>query len=533
MQSTAMVSRGAAARPQPALSSGPRPQAPAARRHQPAEQRDSLRTGRTGQKVAGARWRSALSAAGPRLVVAVAADEDVFVEELSNENAHITFKVSVSPEFAKNCYNEILEDARAQAEVPGFRKGAKIPEGTMVGFLGGKREMKKLTVERCLRDSLPFALRNVEKVAIADSETIESNPEELIDTFELGKPVIYLVGVDMPPKVRFTTSYKGLKIEVPSCSSPESEEQTVEDLIMQGRKDKGNLRIAQGRGMQPGDVVVVDMNVYKQGTEEELPGAARKKYQIDTGKKNAVFLPGVIEGMLAMEVEDERTISISFPEDWEPAQLAGLSVDAKIKLRELFEYDLAPEDDSLASELYEGAKDMIDLRAQLAKAVAMEAKQINNSRIEQALAEELVKITDADLPRQIVQEVGQQSYQRKIMEQQAKGQISPEVMEKLLTPQMLQNYIKANKEEVEDTVKAMIAIETIFAAEKMVVTEEEKEAAIADTVKDMESEGMEYDREEMLYNAGTTLMSQKVIDFLTEASDIVMLPYDAVLEGAA
>lgn len=42
-------------------------------------------------------------------MVAVAADEDVFVEELSNENAHITFKVSVSPEFAKNCYNEILE----------------------------------------------------------------------------------------------------------------------------------------------------------------------------------------------------------------------------------------------------------------------------------------------------------------------------------------------------------------------------------------------------------------------------------------
>lgn len=59
------------------------------------------------------------------------------------------------------------------------------------------------------------------------------------------------------------------------------------------------------------------------------------------------------------------------------------------------------------------------------------------------------------------------------------------------------------------------------------------QAAIADTVKDMDSEGMEYDREEMLYNAGTTLMSQKVIDFLTEASDIVMLPYDAVLEGAA
>lgn len=100
------------------------------------------------------------------------------------------------------------QDARATAEVPGFRKGAKIPESTMVGFLGGKREMKKLAVERCLRDSLPYALRSVEKNAIADSETIESNPEELIDSFDVTKPLIYLVGVDMPPKVTFVSPYK-------------------------------------------------------------------------------------------------------------------------------------------------------------------------------------------------------------------------------------------------------------------------------------------------------------------------------------
>jgi FKBP-type peptidyl-prolyl cis-trans isomerase (trigger factor) len=73
--------------------------------------------------------------------------------------------------------------------------------------------------------------------------------------------------------------------------------------------------------------------------------------------------------------------------------------------QELFEYELAPEDDSLAGQLYKGAKDMIDLRLQLARAIAAEAGAMNRNRIEQALAEELVKITDADLPWQIVQEV--------------------------------------------------------------------------------------------------------------------------------
>jgi hypothetical protein len=86
-----------------------------------------------------------------------------------------------------------------------------------------------------------------------------------------------------------------MRIEVQSCSSPESEEQTVEDLIMQGRKDKGNMRIATGRGMKAQDVVVLDMDVFKQGTDQMLQGGSRKKYQIDTGKKNSVFLPGVIE----------------------------------------------------------------------------------------------------------------------------------------------------------------------------------------------------------------------------------------------
>ena len=95
-----------------------------------------------------------------------------------------------------------------QSQVPGYRKGAKIPHSILIGFLGGKQEVARLATERALRDSLPQALANVESEAITDSERIESNSEDLIKSFDIEKPFVYQVGVDLPARVEFTSAYK-------------------------------------------------------------------------------------------------------------------------------------------------------------------------------------------------------------------------------------------------------------------------------------------------------------------------------------
>uniref|UniRef100_A0A061S496 peptidylprolyl isomerase n=1 Tax=Tetraselmis sp. GSL018 TaxID=582737 RepID=A0A061S496_9CHLO len=463
-------------------------------------------------------------------VVLAAASEEVVSQEISNENAHVSFKVTVSPEFCKRCYNKTLEDARATADIPGYRKGATIPEKMLVGYLGGKREVTRLAVERTLRDSMPQALASIASQAISDSERIESSAEELISSFSTAEPFVYQVGVDLPPKIRFAVPYKNIKVAVPSCSSPETEAKQVEDLILQGRKDNGFMRIPEGRAMQKGDVVIIDLELYEKGASEPIPGATRKGYRIDTGRSNAVFLPGVIQGMEGMATGEERTVPIRFPDDWEPPQLAGKEHDAKLRLKELFTYDLAPEDDALAASLDPSAKSMAELREKLAKAVTIENEMINRSRVDAAITEELVQITDVDLPYHIVQTVAQQKYQAKIMELQSKGQISPEVMEKLATAEMLQNYINTNRDEVESSAKAMLAVETIFKLEKLSVSEEEKQARVRETMEDMEREGLEYDREELLQQAEDMLVTEKALEWLRANCSVTMQDYDPELE---
>jgi len=95
------------------------------------------------------------------------------------------------------CNLPCLQDAMKQSSVPGYRKGAKIPASILIGFLGGKNEVIMLAAERALRDSIPVALANVRSKVITDSECIESNPEELLKSFDVQKPFIYQFGVDL------------------------------------------------------------------------------------------------------------------------------------------------------------------------------------------------------------------------------------------------------------------------------------------------------------------------------------------------
>lgn len=58
-----------------------------------------------------------------------------------------------------------------------------------------------------------------------------------------------------------------------------------------------------------------------------------------------------------------------------------------------------------AASLCSGAQSMSDLRERLARAVSQEMHAINQSRIDAAISEELVRITKADIPWSIIQAV--------------------------------------------------------------------------------------------------------------------------------
>ena len=80
-----------------------------------------------------------------------------------------------------------------------------------------------------------------------------------------------------------------------------------------------------------GDTAIFDFKGLKDGVAFE--GGTAENHQLEIG--SGQFIPGFEEQMLGMMPEEEKTIDITFPEDYHAEDLKGQAVKFEIKLWEI------------------------------------------------------------------------------------------------------------------------------------------------------------------------------------------------------
>lgn len=178
-------------------------------------------------------------------------------------------------------------------------------------------------------------------------------------------------------------------------------------------------RISACRGLQLGDVAIIDMRICPPGSEDPYPGLDKKKLALDTEADPLglakVRQGGVGEGgldtrgpttwctsscceaacarappvdgphpppphtpqtkpqnMVGMATGEERSWAFTFPADWHVELWRGQAATATVKVRELFEWDLAPFDDAFVAAHYPTFEGADDMRKSLLATTAME-----------------------------------------------------------------------------------------------------------------------------------------------------------------
>lgn len=95
----------------------------------------------------------------------------------------------------------------------------------------------------------------------------------------------------------------------------------------------GSLNVAQ-RGAKMGDTLIIDFEVRNKETQEAIPSMDQSRHELDCiAEEN--FLPGVMPQMMGMSVGEQRTFDFSFPDPWEPVELAGVEASVRRSLPEL------------------------------------------------------------------------------------------------------------------------------------------------------------------------------------------------------
>ena len=375
------------------------------------------------------------------------------VEKLEKNMAKLT--IEVSAEELDKAIEGAYQKNKGRISIPGFRKG-KAPRKMIEQMYG-----KEVFYEDAANALIPGAY---EKALEECTEEIVSSPKIDVVQLEAGKPFIFTAEVALKPEVTLG-KYKGIKVDKVEIEVTDAE---IDAALDRERESNARTIAVEDRAVKDGDMTVIDFEGFVDGVAFE--GGKGENYPLTIG--SGAFIPGFEEALIGANLGEETDVNVTFPEDYQAADLAGKPAVFKCTVKEIKEKQLPELDDEFASEVSEFdtlAEYKEDIKKKLAEKKEAEAKNAKEDAVIAAIIEDAtMEIPDAMIEtqqRQMIEDFAQRIQSQGLsMEQymQFTG-LTPAKMLEQVKPQALQR------------IQSRLVLEAVVAAEKIEATEEEFE----------------------------------------------------------
>jgi trigger factor len=272
------------------------------------------------------------------------------------EHSTVVLEVEVTAEQVQKAIDEAVRHQARGLRMPGFRPG-RIPRPMLERALGIDRDDPDAADpiyddarDHLYRRSVVDAAKQGELVPVE----LPAAPEW--QRFAEGEGASYKVTVPIRP-VPQLGDYAGFPFS-PQVDEPD--DARVDAVVEQLRDQQASLVPVEDRGVEQGDFAVVGFEGRLDG--EVIEGAVAERVPLVIGSERMV--PGFEDALIGMREDEERTFTVTFPEDYRETSLAGKPVEFTAVIRELRERRLPPLDDTFAQSAGDFA-DLGELRADI------------------------------------------------------------------------------------------------------------------------------------------------------------------------
>jgi trigger factor len=377
-------------------------------------------------------------------------------EKLEKNQGVLT--VEIDAQEVAEALDQAFKKVVTKVNVPGFRKG-KVPRKLFESRFG---------VESLYQDALDILLPKAYGQAIEETgiDPVD-RPEVDVDQMESGKNLIFKATVTVKPEVELG-EYKGLAIEAKDFTV--TDEKLNEELEnVRGRQ--AELNIVEDGTVENGDTVVIDFEGFL--GEEAFEGGKGENYPLEIGSNS--FIPGFEEQLVGMKKEEERTITVNFPEEYHSEQLAGQEANFKVTVHEIKRKQLPELDDEFAKDVSE-FETLDEYKADLRAKLEEKAKQEEESYKKDTVVEKATENATIDLPAVMIENEVEQMLKDFEQRLQMQG-MNLELYSQFsgLDAAGLREQFKGDAEK---RVRMNLTLEAIAKAENIEVSEEEVEAEL-------------------------------------------------------
>ena len=308
-------------------------------------------------------------------------------EKLEHSQIKASFEVSAE-EFAV-ALDEAFKICNEKVTIKGFRKG-KAPKDVYLRHYG---------VESLYADAIDAAVSRKMRDELLTNPEVQIASQPMLDldysTVGEGKGFNFTLTFDTFPVVTLG-EYKGIKVAALDNNVTEAEISAEKARLL---KDKIVVEAKAEQVIALGDIAVFDFL----GSVDGVPfdGGAAENYELEIGSHQ--FIPGFEEQMVGMEANTEKDITVTFPENYGAANLAGKEAVFHITLHEVKVKNTPELTDELVAELkVEGVNTVAEFDEHVVKTLTERKVNYNNRQIENTVIETVMNGASVDLPKSFV-----------------------------------------------------------------------------------------------------------------------------------
>lgn len=364
-------------------------------------------------------------------------------------------EVQVDGDTFQKAINNVFRKKSKNINIPGFRKG-KAPKSIIEKMYG-----KEVFYDDAMQDLYPEALADAAKEA--GLEIINDKID--LDVVEVGDDGFTFKAVVTVKPTIDVNNYKGIEV---TAKSTEVTDEILEQEIQNVRERNSRLVTVEDRPVQNDDLVVIDFEGFVDGVAFE--GGKAENYNLKIGSGS--FIPGFEDQIIGHSTNDEFTITVKFPEDYQVEELKAKDADFKIVLHEIKERQLPDFDEEFVKDVSD--KETIDeYKEELKGEVAQRLQKESENDVENQITDKLVELLEGEVPQAMFTNEVNEMLREFDMRLRQQGMDLNTYMQ--YTGMNIETLAGGYREQAEKRVKLRLILEKIAEKEAIGVSDEDVE----------------------------------------------------------
>ena len=420
----------------------------------------------------------------------------VKVENLEHNMAKLT--IEVSAEELEKALNTAYNKQKRQISVPGFRKG-KVPRA-MIEKMYGAEIFYEDAANELMQQTYPSAVDE-------SGVDIVSRPTVDVVQIEKGKPFIYTAEVATRPEITLG-KYMGVTVTKIDTSVTEDE---VEAELENQRNTNARTVTVTDRPVKEGDTAVIDFEGFVDGVA--FDGGKAENHSLEIGSHS--FIDTFEDQLVGKNAGDEVEVNVTFPEEYQAADLAGKPAVFKVKINEIKAKELPELNDEFAQDVA-GVDTLAEYKEELKKNLTEKKENEAKKTKEDEAIQKIIDKSKMDLPEAMI-DTQCETMVNEFAQRIAQSGLSMDQYLQFsgMTVDQLKEQVRP---EAETRIKSSLVLEQIAKEENIEVSDEDIDAEIEKMAK---AYGMEADKLKE-YMGDSEKESMKRDLAITKAVDLIM-----------